>query len=131
MRAGFFDLITARDNYRAALDESGVNRSLSLPLSPSLPLSLSLDRSLSFFFLLCIRSHCCGVMHARSLLDRYIEVFLIMLSPFCPHITQYLWNEIGKVTCVTLRCSLFRVVQRADRVHHVMRCDVMGTMCAM
>jgi len=58
LRAGFFDLLNARDEYRAAVDgQYDLNRD--------------------------------ALMH-------FIEVFLIMLSPICPHFAQYMWEKIRK-----------------------------------
>eukprot|EP01084_Bolivina_argentea_P305184 527212_1 len=31
----------------------------------------------------------------EKLIKRYINVQLLLLSPICPHITEYLWNKIG------------------------------------
>lgn len=33
-----------------------------------------------------------------SLVARYIELQVILLSPICPHICEYIWNYIGKVS---------------------------------
>jgi len=35
--------------------------------------------------------------HIRDLVIQFIEAFTVMLSPYCPHIAQSLWNKIGKV----------------------------------
>jgi len=34
-------------------------------------------------------------MH-RDCVTRYLEVFVILISPFCPHYAQHIWNLIGK-----------------------------------
>lgn len=32
----------------------------------------------------------------RGLVERWSEVFTILLSPFCPHFTQHIWTSLGK-----------------------------------
>ena len=32
-----------------------------------------------------------------SLIIRYIEIQTILLSPICPHVSEYVWKLIGKV----------------------------------
>merc|ERR1711907_325946 len=32
----------------------------------------------------------------NSLIRRWIDVFIVTLSPFCPHFTQHLWTKLGK-----------------------------------
>jgi len=56
LRAGFFDLLNARDRYRLFYEGNSMN---------------------------------------AQVLKRFIEVFLVMLSPICPHLTQSLWKETG------------------------------------
>lgn len=33
-----------------------------------------------------------------SLIMRYIELQIILLSPICPHVVEYVWTLIGKVS---------------------------------
>jgi len=33
-----------------------------------------------------------------TLITRYIELQIILLSPICPHICEYIWEFIGKVS---------------------------------
>ena len=36
-------------------------------------------------------------MH-KDLVFRYIEVQTLMLSPICPHLCEYIWSVLGKVS---------------------------------
>ena len=46
-----------------------------------------------------------------QLVMRFIEVQCLLLCPICPHITEHMWELIGKVMpaslCVSLSLSLF------------------------
>lgn len=34
----------------------------------------------------------------RALIMKYIELQIIILSPICPHVCEYIWGFIGKVS---------------------------------
>ena len=42
-------------------------------------------------------------MHAE-LVMKFIETQIIILSPICPHVTEYIWSLLGKVS---VQLSLF------------------------
>lgn len=33
-----------------------------------------------------------------TLIMKFIELQVILLSPICPHVSEYVWNLIGKVS---------------------------------
>lgn len=35
-----------------------------------------------------------------QLVERFIEVQALLISPICPHITEYMWTLLGKVNIV-------------------------------
>lgn len=39
----------------------------------------------------------------RSLIMKYIELQVIIFSPICPHICEYIWGLIGKVSIFFIR----------------------------
>lgn len=74
LKSGFYDLQTARDNYRLS----------------------------------------CPNKMKKELIDRFIEVQTLLLSPFAPHVCDHIWKMIGKKGCI--RKALWPKAGPVDKV---------------
>lgn len=45
-----------------------------------------------------------------TLIMRYIELQIIILSPICPHICEYAWELIGKVSGFSIKTDGYRLL---------------------
>jgi len=58
-----------------------------------------------------------------TLIMRYIELQIILLSPICPHICEYIWEFIGKVSKVGFYINVYRLLLL---LFYVEMCDLLG-----
>jgi len=50
-----------------------------------------------------------------DLIKKYIEIQIILLSPICPHVCEYIWGDLLKKVNFSFKANIYKLVDYLHR----------------